>query len=274
MAELVTLSESVAINVVEEGHGPPVLFLHGVGASLESWDALLTELSPGRRYVRMDLRGHGRSMRTPGPYSLAAMAADVAGLLDRLGVDTVHLVGFSLGGLIAQAVALDYPDRVRSLALLSTVAGRTPEEQTRVLERERMLEKDGPLTHLANAVERWFTPEFIARNPDAIEARRKSAMQNDPACYLAAYRVLSRNDLGDRLHAIRTPTLVLTGENDVGSSARMSRFMHERIVGSELHILPGLKHSILTEAPGQVAAILEPFLLKAEEIGEISLHDA
>ena len=108
-------------------------------------------------------------------------------------------------------------------------------------------------------MDRWFTPEFIARNPDAIERRRQRALENDPDCYLAAYRVLARNDLGERLHEIRLPTLIMTGEHDIGSSARMSRFMHQKIQGSVLHILPGLKHSILMEAPALVAGHLDAF---------------
>jgi len=253
-------SADVALNFRDEGDGTPVLLIHGVGADLESWQGVLSHLSPNRRYVRYDQRGHGASRRTPGPYTLQDLSNDAVALLDHLGLETVSVIGFSLGGLVAQAIALDHPERVQSLTLVSTVAGRTPDEQMRVTERAEILAREGATKHLANAVDRWFTPEFVAAHPEVLEARRQKSLQNDPDCYVAAYRVLAGSDLGDRLHQIDVPTLVMTGENDIGSNPRMSRFIHERIDGSELHILPRLKHSVLLEAPDQVASLIEPFL--------------
>lgn len=248
----------------EEGEGRPIVLLHGVGSTLEAWDPVLAPLSAGR-HIRLDLRGHGGSARMPGPYSLEMMAGDVVALLDHLGLGRVALFGFSLGGLIAQQVALGHPERLSALALISTVAGRDADERARVEERLATLEREGPLVHLANAVERWFTPEFLARRPDAIAARRAKALENDPACYMAAYRVLARSDLAQELHRITVPTLVMTGEADIGSTPRMSRLMQDRIAGAELVILPGLKHSILLEAPDQVARHLNALLTKTAE---------
>lgn len=250
----------VALNFRDEGSGPPVLLIHGVGADLESWDGVLSRLGPKRRYVRYDQRGHGASRRTPGPYSLRDLGEDAIALLDHLGIGRVAVVGFSLGGLVAQYLALTYPERIQCLTLISTVAGRTAEEQAWVIERAETLAQSGATAHLANAVDRWFTPEFVAANPDVLEARRQKSLRNDPDCYVAAYRVLAQSDLGQELHRVTAPTLVMTGENDIGSSARMANFIHSRIAGSELHILPRLKHSVLLEAPDQIAALLEPFL--------------
>ena len=253
-------SDEVALNFRDEGNGTPVLLIHGVGADLESWDGVLSHLSLNRRYIRYDQRGHGKSRRTPGPYTLSDLSHDAVALLDHLNIDKAAVIGFSLGGLVAQAIALDHPDRVRCLTLVSTVAGRTPEEQKRVSERAETLAREGAVKHLANAVDRWFTPEFVAGHPEILEARRQKSMQNDPECYVAAYRVLAGTDLGDQLHRIAIPTLVMTGENDVGSNPRMSGNIHNRIAGSELHILPRLKHSVLLEAPDQIGGLIEPFL--------------
>ncbi len=253
-------SAEVALNYRDEGAGAPVLLIHGVGADLESWDGVLTQLSPGRRYLRYDQRGHGRSRRTPGPYTLDELCGDAIALLDHLELARVSVIGFSLGGLVAQGIALTHPDRVQCLTLISTVAGRTPEEQSRVKDRAETLAREGALTHLSNAVDRWFTPEFVAAHPEVLEARRQKSLRNDPDCYVAAYRVLAGSDLGDRLHRVTVPTLVITGENDIGSNPRMAGFIHAQIQGSELHILPRLKHSVLLEAPDQVAALVEPFL--------------
>lgn len=253
-----------ALNHTDQGSGRAVLLVHGVGSNLQAWDGVLHHLPATRRYLRCDLRGHGRSARVPGPYTLAGMAQDIVDLADHLGIERFALVGFSLGGLIAQQVALTSPGRLDALALVSTVAGRTEDERRRVLDRRDMLAREGPVTNLANAVDRWFTPEFAAANPDLIEARRAAAMENDPACYMAAYNVLAENDLGDSLSRIAVPTLVMTGEHDIGSNARMARLMHARIAGSRLQILPRLKHSILIEAPALVAAHLDALLVRTD----------
>lgn len=253
-------SAEVALNFRDEGTGAPVLLIHGVGADLESWDGALSHLSADRRYIRYDQRGHGKSRRTPGPYTLSDLTGDAVALLDYLGVQKASIIGFSLGGLVAQSIALNHPERVQCLTLVSTVAGRTPAEQARVNERADILAREGATKHLANAVDRWFTPEFVAKHPEVLEARRQKSMQNDPDCYVAAYRVLAGSDLGEQLHRVKTPTLVMTGENDVGSNPRMSEFIRKQITGSELHILPRLKHSVLLESPDQIGRLIEPFL--------------
>ncbi|MCZ4354768.1 alpha/beta fold hydrolase [Roseovarius aestuarii] len=256
------LPSGLGLNYRDEGQGAPVLLIHGVGSDLESWDGVINHLGAGRRIIRFDLRGHGMSRRTPGPYTLTDFANDALALLDHLGVRQAAVAGFSLGGLVAQAIALAAPDRVTHLGLVSTVGGRTEQEQDRVNARAETLAKEGALTHLANAVDRWFTAEFVAAHPEVLEARRKKSLENDPDCYVAAYRVLAGNDLGDQLSQITVPTLIMTGENDIGSNPRMARFMHEQITGSTLHVLKHLKHSVLLEAPDQVAALLDPFFPK------------
>jgi len=265
MTKVFRRSVDVALAYRDDGSGAPIVMIHGVGSSLDSWDGVLSHLAPTRRYIRFDIRGHGASARTPGPYTLDDFAEDAIALMDHLEVDTAEIIGFSLGGLIAQAVAVTHPERVSGLTLVSTVAGRTAQEQARVEARAETLAKEGAVGHLANAVERWFTDEFRAAHPEVLEARRKKSLLNDPDCYVAAYRVLAGNDLGDRLSRVAAPTLVMTGENDIGSSARMARFIHDQIEGSELHILPRLKHSVLLEAPDQVAALIEPFLAARDQ---------
>lgn len=259
---MLNLSPSVSLNFRDEGEGTPVLMVHGVGSDLESWDGVIQNLSDQRRYIRFDLRGHGQSKRTSGPYSLTDFAEDAIAMLDHLGIERAAIVGFSLGGLVAQAIALNFPDRVKCVSLISTVAGRTPEEQARVNERADILAREGAIKHLANAVDRWFTPEFEKAHPEVLEARRQKSLANDPESYVAAYRVLAGSDLGAELHRVKTPVLIMTGENDIGSSPRMAKFIDDQIEDSELHILPRLKHSVLLEAPNQVAAHLEPFLAK------------
>ena len=107
---------------------------------------------------------------------------------------------------------------------------------------------------------RWFTEAYLRDNPDVIAEAKAQNQRNDPKAYAAAYRVLSLTDMVDELPNIQAPTLVATGEGDIGSSPRMARVMHDRIAGSELLILDGLRHSILAEAPDRVSALLAEFL--------------
>jgi pimeloyl-ACP methyl ester carboxylesterase len=149
---------------------------------------------------------------------------------------------------------------VDRLVLLSAVAGRTEQERARVRERLEILRTQGIGAITGAAQDRWFTPGFIERHPELVRQRMDQLQNNHPASYAAAYTVFSTSDLGDRLHGITRPTLVATGEHDLGSNTRMARFMHAQIAGSELLILPELRHSVLVEAPTQIAAMLVAFL--------------
>src|ERR1041385_7835775 len=115
------------INYVVSGRGPHVTLVHGVGANLKSWDEVAARLESRFAAVRLDLRGHGKSSAIVGPCSLDDLASDVVHVWDDLNIRKSHLAGFSLGGLIAQSLALTHPERIDRLAILSAVAGRTAE---------------------------------------------------------------------------------------------------------------------------------------------------
>ena len=244
----------------DAGQGEPVMLIHGVGADASSWDAIVAALSREFRILRLDLRGHGRSGHIEGACALDDFERDVADVLDAARDARAHIVGFSLGGMIAQALALRHPERVDRLVLLSAVAGRSAEERERVQARLATLREKGVAAIMGASQDRWFTPDFVARNPDLVAQRMRQLQENHAPSYAAAYTVFCTSDLGDRLHAIRAPTLIATGEHDQGSNTRMARFMHAEIAGSRLEILPGLRHSILVEAPDLVTRLLRDFL--------------
>ena len=239
--------------------------IHGVGSYQEAWDDVATLLADDFRILTFDLRGHGRSSRVKGRYEIDDFVADALALADHVGFATFDLAGFSLGGLIAQRLALSYPTRLRRLALLATVSGRTKEERERVLARLAALQGGERGAHYDASLSRWLTEDFQARHPERIVYLRKRNAQNDPDCYASAYRVLAETDFGGFIDQIRVPTLIVTGEDDQGSNPRMARFMHECIVGSQLAILPGMRHSILVEAAAPVAGLLRDFLVDDPE---------
>jgi pimeloyl-ACP methyl ester carboxylesterase len=252
-------SGGTAIHYLDEGAGIPIVLVHGVGADLTSWDAIAAALAKRWRVIRLDLRGHGRSGRIE-TCTLDDLLGDVEAVIDAVGAVPVHLVGFSLGGLIAQGIALRSPEKLRSVSILSAVAGRTEEERRRVVERARIVREQGIAAITAAADQRWFTDEFRRRHPEKVQRRLEQLKANHLPSYVAAYTVFGESDLGPELHRIGLPALVATGEHDVGSNVRMARFMHERIAGSELAILSGLRHSILLEAPERVTDLVESFL--------------
>jgi len=254
----------ITLNYRLEGAGArPLVCVHGVGSYLEAWNGVAAELARDFRILRFDLRGHGRSARVKGRYEIEDFVRELLALADHAGFAEFDLAGFSLGGLIAQSTALAHPRRVRRLVLLGTVAGRNDEERARVQERLAALRRGEPGSHFDASVGRWLTEAFRRANPDHMRELRARNAQNDPACYAAAYRVLAETDLGEELSRIGCPTLIVTGAEDQGSNPRMARFMHERIGGSRLEILPDLRHAILAEAPLIVAALMRDFLLES-----------
>lgn len=242
------------------GDGIAVTLLHGVGGDLSMWDGVLATLPRTHPVLRYDLRGHGESDKPAGPYTLDDFVDDHIQVLDEHHIERSHLVGFSLGGLIAQAIALRHPDRVAKLVLISTIAERTPQEQTKVRARCETLRQEGAAAHLSTAVDRWFTDEFARAHPEVVEYRRARSLRNDPVSYAAAYRVLAENDLAARLNQIPHNTLVMTGECDSGSTARMAQLMADRIPRARAVLLPRLKHSVLLEAPQRIGQEIHAFL--------------
>ena len=253
----------VTLNYRIDGTGAePLVCIHGVGSSLLAWEGVVARLKNHFTILTFDLRGHGDSSRVQGRYEIDDMVTETLALASEVGFERFHLAGFSLGGLIAQRLALLAAERVKKLVLLSTVSGRNAQESERVMARLAALQAGEPGSHYDMSLSRWLTETFQQNNPQLVMQLRERNAMNDPECYAAAYRVLAETDFGEQLHRVTCPTLIATGEDDAGSNPRMAAFMHQQITGSELHILPGLRHSILTEAPGLVASLMLAFLQK------------
>ncbi|MEM7123688.1 MAG: alpha/beta fold hydrolase [Pseudomonadota bacterium] len=242
-----------------KGSGAPVTLIHGVGTWSDDWLGVIDRFGGRFQTIRYDLRSHGRSGQPPGDYAAGDFVDDLVCLLDHAGINKTHLAGFSLGGLIAQAFTLAHPDRVDRLALLSTVAGRTPEERDRVRSRLDFIRNEPPVSYFDASASRWFTDSFRAEHPQLLAEKKRVIGRMDTDRYAACYRVLAESDFADDLHRISNRTLVMTGEFDQGSNPRMARLMYERLPDAELIILPRLRHSVLLEAPDIVGGILREF---------------
>ncbi len=243
------------------GAGAPLILIHGVGIDLEIWEPLVPRLQPGRRLIRYDMRGHGKSAKPPGPYRLDDFVRELDRLASALGLDRFDLAGFSMGGLVAEAFTARFPERVRRLALLHTVHDRSAAECVAIAGRLAQVEAGDLDKSIAAALGRWLTPGFRAAHREAIAPIERRMRSNDRAAYLASYRVFATADTEVLavIDRIRCPTLVLTGEHDVGSTPAMARALAARIPDATLAILPGLRHLSLLEAPEVVAQLLDRF---------------
>ena len=244
------------------GTGPAVLLIHGVGLSHRTWSAVVPLIVDGRRVIALDMLGHGLSPLPREGATLDDYSSQAFHLLDHLGIGSCAVVGFSMGTLVAQQMALDRPSRVRELVAISGVHARNAEERAAIRRRAREFAEKGLEPFIPGALERWLTPAFRQAHPE-VEADIATALRgNNPIGYLRSYEVFAFSDetLAPKAGAIRCPTLVLTGEHDSGSTAAMASALGARIAGSHVVILPGLRHLLTTEAPELLARHLEAFL--------------
>jgi 3-oxoadipate enol-lactonase len=239
------------------GTGPDVVLLHGVGLDRSMWDRCVPRLARSYRVTAVDLRGHGRSGAAATGTTLADLAADVVEVLDDVGAGRVHLVGFSLGALVAQYVAATRPERVTTLALVSSVAQRTADERAAVQLRLQAATDDLGKTVDA-AVERWFDADWQRREPGLVDAVRATMLANDPESYLACYTVFAGGDaeVGPLLGRITAPTLAVTGSDDPGSTPDMSHRLAAAIPGARAEIVPDARHLLPLERPRELADAL------------------
>lgn len=258
---MLDVDETIAWRQAGPANGPHVALLHGLGGSRVAWDPQLEALAAaGFCAAAWDMPGYGASAAIE-PLTFEALADAVGRWLDALGADSAHIVGLSLGGMLAQHVALRMPGRVRSLTLLDTspafgLDGTTEAEW--LGERLRPLEVGETPATIAPHVLRAIMADSVSRETlDAAIA----AMARIPSTGLAAAaRCLVTHDLRGRLHEIAAPTLVIVGEQDRETPASYSAFLAEQIAGARLAVVSGAGHISNLEAPDQVNRLLLDFL--------------
>jgi 3-oxoadipate enol-lactonase len=220
------------------------------------WDDLArTLVAKGLRVVRMDVRGHGASPVPPRPYALAALAADVAALLDQCGIGQAHWVGLSMGGMIGQAFALDHAGRLGKLVLANTTSSYGADGRKMWEARAKAVEEGGMAAITDLAMTRYFSDEFRERHPDAVDRVRSRFLQADPRGYIACCDAIRELDFTDRLYGIRARTLVIAGEKDAGTPPAMSEEIVRRILAARLAIIPGAAHLSAVEKPREFGAL-------------------
>lgn len=245
------------------GQGPALVLIHGVGLDHRMWDVLARDLAADFTVIRYDMLAHGGSAKPPGPLSLRSFVDQLEALQRYFGLDPFAVVGFSMGALVAQAYALRHPDKVCRLVLLNGVRDRSDEQRAGVRARYAQAEAEGPQSIIDAAIARWFSADFQSRAPEIIASVRDRLERNTPRDFLAAYRVFgeAEDPTAEQLATIACPTLVVTGEQDTGSTPAMTQAIAAAIPGARAEILDGLAHMAPVEDPERVGEMMRGFLL-------------
>lgn len=232
------------------GQGDPVLLVTGFTADHNSWLLQVPALAPHYQVIIFDNRGSGQSSQPEGPYTIKQMAGDCVALLDHLGIEKAHVVGASMGGAIVQEMALNWPDRVASLAILCSWA-RGDAMQAKLLPLWRhAFQKFAPEEYIEFLFRLCFTHRIYAV-PGALDMLKMHLLANPfpqtPAGFLGQAAACEAHDTLDRLSAIQAPTLVWAGAEDALLAPRFSQAIAERIPGAEYFEMPAVGHLFMTE---------------------------
>lgn len=258
-----TSTDGARIHYDVHGAGDPVLMIMGLGSNAYGWKRSLPWMSAGHQAIVFDNRGVGRSDVPAGAYTIAQMAADAASVLDACGHDTAHVMGMSLGGMIAQRLAVDHAARVRSLALLCT----TPGGPNAVPASEDVLRglmeggADPATVYRRNA---WFLygEDTRAHHPERIEEDlvERSRIPTTPTGYFGQIQAATKHDVWDALPRVAVPALVVHGDADILVPTANGRLIASRIPGAELVVIPGAGHMLQADAGDAVREAVLRFL--------------
>lgn len=243
----------------ERGQGMPLVLLHGLGETAEFWEYQIPVFAKHYRVITVELPGFGRSTHLIKAYSIASVAQHVWNLLDRLGVKKFHLIGHSMGGAVAQQLALDHPQAVSRLVLANTVPAFRPTTLRQHLEvgyRQTVMRLLGPARLARIGARRMFPHAHQQELRAKSEAR---GMQNNGGNYLDALRALTQWSVLDRLREFTMPVLVLAAEHDYFSRQDMLKFAHGLPKG-RFHLFAGTHHAMAMEVPAAFNTAVMKFL--------------
>lgn len=236
---------------------PTVVLSNSLGTDLSMWDAQAAVLVARFHVVRYDTRGHGGSGVSPGPYTIDLLGRDVLALLDHLDIEQAHFVGLSMGGVIGQWLGAHAPQRLRKLVLANTAARiGTPEGWQA---RAGAVRAEGMNDIAAGAPGRWFTPEFVARQPVVVGLMQKTLRGLDPEGYAACCEALAVADLSGDVRRIGAPTLVIAGIHDPVTTVADAQRLAGAVPDATLATLPA-SHLSNIEAPDRFTDLVATFL--------------
>jgi len=235
----------------------PIVFIHGVGLTHEIWQPQLDYFKDNTT-ISYDILGHGKTPLNKSSISFDDFSEQLINLLNELNFDKIHLIGFSIGSLIARNFATKYNDRLKSQTLLGSIFKRSEDQQKIVNDRFNLAKKNLKLSR--QALKRWFTDKYLEKNPDTYEKISSILEKNNIENFLSVYKLFVFHKNNENFQNIKVNTLVMTGENDLGSTVDMSKKLSEVINNSQLKVIKDGKHLCGIECADDVNMAIKNFI--------------
>ncbi len=247
------------LHSIVQGQGPVIVLSHALGCDLHMWDEVTALLQDRYTVVRYDQRGHGRSPASAADFNMHDLAADAAGLIARLGRGPVHFAGVSMGGMTAQALAALHPDTVRSITIANSAAHYDAAARQGWSTRIETVAAQGVASIADGALQRWLSPDFLARNPQRVAQMREALVRIPAKPYAQACAAVGGIELHLTNPSIRCPALVIGGTLDAATPMALSQQIADGIAGAELATIEAA-HISCVEQPEVFAQLLDGFI--------------
>lgn len=239
--------------------GRPLLLGGSLGTTHRMWDLQVNRLATGLDTIAFDHRGHGESPAPDGPYSIASLGGDVLALMDRLRLDRAAYCGLSLGGMVGQWLAINAPDRIDRLVLISTAAHLPPARAWH--DRADTVRDAGTVGAVADAVVgRWFTPAFAEHHPGVVATYRAMIAGTPPEGYASCCEAIADYDVRPGLASLSVPTLVMAGAQDPAAPPELGRVIAEAVPGARFELLDPAAHLASVERADDVTRLIADHL--------------
>jgi 3-oxoadipate enol-lactonase len=235
-------TNGIEVHYEISGEGPWLTMSHSLACDLHMWDPQMPALTKKFKVLRYDTRGHGQTSAPTGEYTLGQLADDVKGLLDALKIKQTHWAGLSMGGMVGQTFALQYPGTFQSMVLADTTSRRPPDAAKMWDERIQNAQQKGMEALVEGTLGRWFTEPYRKTHKDVMARIGGDIRKTPVAGFVGCCHAISKIDLTDRLKEIKCPTLVIVGEQDMGTPVEAARAIHQNLPGSELKIIASAAH--------------------------------
>ncbi len=245
-------------------NGRVVVLSNSLMSNYDMWDWTVPALSDRYRVLRYDTRGHGRSAIPTGPYTIDLLAQDLSALLEALKIPKAHIVGLSMGGMIAQQMGAKFPHQVLSLGLCDTASEMPPRDMW--AERIEIASTKGIAGLVDGTIKRWFTPEFVARAPKEIEKVRAFVLGTKAEGYIGCASGIRDMAQTTMLLKIKSPALIMTGRQDPACTVDQSTVLHRMIEGSEMVVLEDAAHLSNIEQPQAFNQNLRRFIDRVDDL--------
>jgi len=258
-------AEPVELSFREDGSGPPIVFLHGLGGDRLLWNAVVPELAGEFHVIVPNLRGHGDTPLPVGStLSFDELERDVLAFLDRQELSSVHWVGFSAGGFLALRLALDHPERSRSLTIVSRAAYCDAHQRAVMGRWWGAYEKDGPDAFALRLLKDLYYPDWIEAHLEVADMVREGVVGRDFTAARAWAKAITTFDEKNRIASLRMPTLLVQAMDDAVVDASHGRILRQTIPGAQIRILVQTGHMVPVERPKELAESIRTLARRAE----------